>query len=62
MALIRPQFESTTWQAFERTVLKEEKPAVVAAELGMSINAVLLAKCRVMNRLRREMRGWTDNG
>jgi RNA polymerase sigma-70 factor (ECF subfamily) len=60
MTLIRPQFEPQTWEAFRRTVLDNQKPATVAAELGMTVNAVLLAKCRVMSRLRREMRGWTN--
>jgi RNA polymerase sigma-70 factor (ECF subfamily) len=61
MALIQPQFEPATWQAFHRIVIDGAKPAAVAAELGLSINAVLLAKYRVMSRLRRELRGWTDD-
>jgi RNA polymerase sigma-70 factor (ECF subfamily) len=60
MELVRPQFEATTWQAFRRVVLDGLKPAQAAAELGLSVNAVLLAKSRVLSRLRQEMRGLTD--
>jgi RNA polymerase sigma-70 factor (ECF subfamily) len=60
MDLIRPQFEEKTWKAFRRVVLDGLKPAAVAQELGMSVNAVLLAKSRVLSRLRQEMRGLTD--
>jgi RNA polymerase sigma-70 factor (ECF subfamily) len=60
MELVRPQFEAPTWQAFRRVVLDGLKPADVAAEVGLSVNAVLLAKSRVLSRLRQEMRGLTD--
>jgi RNA polymerase sigma-70 factor, ECF subfamily len=60
LELIRPQFEEKTWRAFRRVVLDGLKPAAVAGELGMSVNAVLLAKSRVLSRLRQEMRGLTD--
>jgi hypothetical protein len=36
------------------------KAAAVAEELHMSVNAVLLAKSRVLSRLRQEMAGLTD--
>ncbi len=60
MELIRPQFEPTTWQAFRRVAVDGDKANVVAQELGMSVNAVLLAKLRVLSRLRQELRGLTD--
>lgn len=60
MKTIEPQFEPTTWRAFRRVALDGAKAAVVAEELGMSVNAVLLAKSRVLARLRQEMRGLTD--
>ena len=60
MDLVQPQFERTTWQAFRRVVLDGVKAAVAAAELNISINAVLLAKSRVLCRLRQEMKGLTD--
>jgi RNA polymerase sigma-70 factor (ECF subfamily) len=60
MELVKSQFEPTTWQAFRRTVLDGAKAATVAVELNMSANAVLLAKSRVLSRLRQEMAGLTD--
>jgi RNA polymerase sigma-70 factor (ECF subfamily) len=60
MELIEPQFEANTWQAFRRVALDGLKAATVAQELGMSVNAVLLAKSRVLSRLRQELRGLTD--
>jgi RNA polymerase sigma-70 factor (ECF subfamily) len=60
MELVEPQFEPTTWRAFRRVVLDGAKAAAVAAELGISVNAVLLAKSRILSRLREEMHGLTD--
>lgn len=60
LELIQPEFEPTTWQAFQRTALDGVKPALVAAELGVSVNAVFIAKSRVLRRLRQELRGLID--
>jgi RNA polymerase sigma-70 factor (ECF subfamily) len=60
MDLVEPQFEPTTWRAFRRTVIDGAKAATVAEELHISANAVLLAKSRVLSRLRQEMEGLTD--
>jgi RNA polymerase sigma factor (sigma-70 family) len=60
MELVEPQFEPTTWRAFRRVVLDGVKAATAAAELHLSVNAVLLAKSRVLSRLRQEMEGLTD--
>ena len=57
MELIEPQFEPATLQAFRRTVFDGAKAAEVAGELGISGNAVLLAKSRVLKRLRQEAEG-----
>lgn len=57
---IQPDFEPATWRAFQRVSLDGIKPAVVAAELGMSVNAVFIAKSRVLRRLRREMEELTE--
>ena len=46
-----------TWQAFQRYVVDGQPPAQVALELGVSLNSVLLAKSRVLKRLRAEL-GW----
>jgi RNA polymerase sigma-70 factor (ECF subfamily) len=52
--LIRSEFAAETWEAFRRQVLGEEPAEKVAAALGMSVNAVRIAKCRVLGRLRQE--------
>jgi RNA polymerase sigma-70 factor, ECF subfamily len=58
--LLRPDFANSTWQAFLRQVMDEAAPAEVAAELGISVNAALIAKSRVLRRLRDEIRGLVD--
>lgn len=60
LELVRPEFNNTTLQAFRRLVLDEAQAADVAGELGLSVNAVLIAKSRVLARLRREGEGLTD--
>jgi RNA polymerase sigma-70 factor (ECF subfamily) len=60
MKIIQPEFEPTTWQAFCRVVLDGVKPAAAAEELGISVNAVCIAKSRVLNRLRQEGSGLID--
>ncbi len=49
---IRLEFQSASWHAFEQTVREGRPAAVVAAELGLTPNAVLIAKSRVLKRLR----------
>ncbi|CAN5377188.1 sigma-70 family RNA polymerase sigma factor [soil metagenome] len=49
---IRGEFAPDTWTAFVRTALQEENPAIVAAERGMTPNAVRIARSRVLARLR----------
>jgi RNA polymerase sigma-70 factor (ECF subfamily) len=57
LGMIEPLFAPPTWQAFRRVVLEGERPDGVAAELGLSVNAVFIAKSRVLRRLRQEARG-----
>lgn len=57
---IVPDFDANTRAAFQRVVLDGIKPAAVAAELGLSVNAVLLAKSRILRRLRQELQGFID--
>jgi RNA polymerase sigma-70 factor (ECF subfamily) len=57
LELIEPEFAPATWQAFRRITLNGERAAAVAANLGLSVNAVLLAKSRVLRRLRHEAQG-----
>ena len=57
---VEPEFRPATWQAFRRLVLDEAAPEAVAAELGLTVNAVLIAKSRVLRRLRQEVSGLLD--
>jgi RNA polymerase sigma factor (sigma-70 family) len=52
--LVEPEFPEPTWQAFRRLALDGASARAVAAELGKSVNAVLIAKSRVLARLRQE--------
>ena len=54
---IRPQFQNTTWRAFERVAIGGESPDEVARALGMTVNAVFIAKSRVLAKLREEGKG-----
>lgn len=58
--LVRADFEPNTWQAFWQTVVQGRATADVAADLGISANAVRVAKSRVRTRLRTEMEGLLD--
>ena len=60
LAAIRLEFQPATWHAFEATVRDGRATAEVAAELGISVNAVLIAKSRVIKRLREKAAGLID--
>jgi len=60
MELLQPEFKPATWEAFRRHVLEGTRADAVAAALGMTVNAVLIAKSRVLQRLREEMQGLVD--
>jgi RNA polymerase sigma-70 factor (ECF subfamily) len=53
--LIRPEFEDRTWQAFWRATIEGHAPRDIAAELGVTPDAVRMAKSRVLRRLRQEL-------
>lgn len=53
--LIRSEFEHRTWQAFWRAVVEGHETADIAADLGVSANAVRQYKSRVLRRLREEL-------
>ena len=61
LSLAEPHFEPTTWQAFCRVALDGANADVVAQETGISRNAVIIAKCRVLNRLRQESEGLIES-
>jgi len=60
MQRVQGDFAPATWHLFRRQVLDGAGPAEVAAELGVSRNAALLAKSRVLKRLRAEVAGFVD--
>ena len=60
MRLVEGDFAPATWQAFRRQVFEGRAAEEVAAELGMSVNSALLAKSRVLKRLRRELQGLVE--
>lgn len=52
LAEIRTHFDEKTVAAFERYALNEEDADTVATDLGLSVNAVYIAKSRVLARLK----------
>lgn len=55
--LIETDFRPEAWAAFRATAIDGRPAAEVAAELGMTANAVYLARARVLARLRQELAG-----
>ena len=62
MDLVRVEFGDRTWQAFWRTTVEGHAPKDVAAELGVTPDAVRMAKSRVLRRLREELPDLTEDG
>jgi RNA polymerase sigma-70 factor, ECF subfamily len=60
LELMQQEFQPTTWRACWETVVSSRSPAEVAAELGMSLDAVYAARSRVLRRLRKELEGLLD--
>lgn len=52
LARIAHEFEATTWSAFLGVTFQEGRTAEVARRLGITSNAVRIAKSRVLQRLR----------
>ena len=61
LTLLQPEFAADTWQAFQRVVINGEQAADVAKTLGITLNAVYIAKSRVLTRLRQEAAGLVDD-
>jgi len=57
---VRPRFEPKTWEAFHRQMFDGQRADAVAAELGMPLNSVYVARSRVLSTLRREAAGLID--
>jgi RNA polymerase sigma-70 factor (ECF subfamily) len=60
LEIMRAEFEPATWQACWETVVSGRPAAEVASELGLTTNAVYLARSRVLRRLRCELQGLLD--
>ena len=60
LAAVRPDFNPSSWDAFQQFALEGRPAADVARGLKMTVNAVIKAKARVLSRLRQEARGLLD--
>jgi len=58
--IVRAGVEERTWEAFWRVVVEGRPASDVAAELGISPQAVYDAKYRLQRKLRQELDGLTD--
>lgn len=58
---IRPKFLPKTWEAFHRQMFGGQRADQVAAELGMPLSSVYVARSRVLSALRREAGGLVDS-
>jgi RNA polymerase sigma-70 factor (ECF subfamily) len=57
LEVMQAEFEPATWKAFWECTVEERPAAEVARQLGISTNAVYIAKSRVLTRLRQELQG-----
>ena len=55
LSLIQERFHERTWKAFWGVAIDGRNAVDVADELGMSVNAVYIAKTRVLHGLRQEL-------
>jgi RNA polymerase sigma-70 factor (ECF subfamily) len=60
LAAIQPDFAEQTWEVFRLLVLEDRPAAEVAQSFGMTLNAVYVARSRVLKRLREAMRGLVE--
>ena len=57
---MKTDFQPATWRACWENVVEGRPAAEVARELGITVNAVYLAKSRVLRRLHQELDGLLD--
>ena len=60
LEVMQADFQPATWNACWEYVVKGRPAAEVAAELGINVGAVYVAKSRVLSRLRQELDGLLD--
>jgi RNA polymerase sigma-70 factor, ECF subfamily len=61
LEVMKADFEEKTWRACWEFIIGGRPAEDIAAELGMTRNAVFLAKYRVLRRLREEFAGLLDD-
>jgi len=54
---IQGEFKAQTWDAFWRTAIQGESAETVAGDLGLTINALYIARSRVTSRLKQMIQG-----
>jgi RNA polymerase sigma-70 factor (ECF subfamily) len=59
-AVVRRDFDEETWRAFWLFVVEDCPAAEVARTVGVSVNKIYIAKCRVLKRLRLELAEWLE--
>ena len=57
---VRGEVQRSTWEAFWETAVLGTSAAEAASKLGMSVEAVRVAKCRVLARVRAVVAEWED--
>src|SRR5262245_8570716 len=60
LELMQAEFQPATWKACWEYMIVGKPADAVAKELGLTVNAVYLAKSRVLSRLREELAGLLD--
>ena len=60
LEIVREEFTEQSWQAFWLVAVERRTPEGVVDELGMSLNAIYLAKSKILRRLREEFAGLID--
>jgi len=60
LEIMKREFQPDTWKACWECLAADRPAAEVADELGLTANAVYLAKSRVLRRLREELQGLLD--
>ena len=53
---VRPAFTDSTWQAFWQTAVEGKEAPAVAVALGLSTGAVYVARSRVLDRIKKQVR------
>jgi RNA polymerase sigma-70 factor (ECF subfamily) len=60
LEIMQSDFQPTTWQACLAVIVDGKSAETVAAELGLTVEAVYAARSRVLRRLRHELAGMLD--